>query len=387
MAEVKQKKYKLNNDSHKAVNNSETIELNVASDTAAGRGQSQNNNNTSTQPTTRYKIENILDFNLKFNSVSLERLYKKSYLPLTRFLFRKYLFFLIALISIWTIYFFFDNDLAGKAITGELYQFDLLDDDLNATYTRQDRVSFHDKFVYGQSHTFLPVAYYLIITGVILTTILVLLSIGEMKESKYRQLENKLKLMESKKQVNTKIAEEDLQKALKEVAEKEREYQELSKRLNESYLEVSKSRELYSKLSNPIALVVIALMFGLCFLAFVFPPVSLTPISHFVWFCLSLLMLYLIFPFQMSVPVVFGVVFSFLFELCAIKKQVENYEILANLSESAYKDPSYYTTKEICSFVIVKCLLHLSLNIIGVYLKLSIQAIKRDTFIKVTTKF
>ncbi len=389
IAENKLKKYKLNNDSQNVVDKSETIELKTATETPNEACQLKTSNDTNLQTTTYYKIENILDFNLKFNSISLERLYKKSYLPVTRFLFRKYLFFLISFISVWIIYFYFDNDLAGMALKGERYQFDLLDADpntsmiANATYTHHIRVSYFNDIEYTQ--TFLPMFIYLIVVGIVLTAILILISIGEMKESKYRKLENKLKMMESKKQVNTKVAEEDLQKALKEVAEMEKEYQDLSQRLNESYQEVSKSREIYSKLSNPIALVVIVMMFGLCFMGFVYPPVSLTPISHFVWFCISLLMLYLIFPFQMSVPVVFGVFFSFLFEIFAIKKQVNNLELLTLVPQSDYNgwSSSHYSSTEMMSFIAIKFLLHLSLHLIGVYLKLSIQAIKRDTFLKV----
>lgn len=71
----------------------------------------------------RYRIENMLDFNLKFNSIPLERLYKKSYLPATRFLFRKYLFFIIGLTAVWVLYLFLDNDSANRKLIGELYEY------------------------------------------------------------------------------------------------------------------------------------------------------------------------------------------------------------------------------------------------------------------------
>jgi len=97
------------------------------------------------------------------------------------------------------------------------------------------------------------------------------------------------------------MAEDDLQKALKVVTSKEAEFKELTKRLNECYEEVSKSRDIYAKIASPFALFAIALMFGACLLGFVCPPLSLTPLSHFVWFCESTLMLYLIFPFQVRI--------------------------------------------------------------------------------------
>lgn len=237
------------------------------------------------------------------------------------------------------------------------------------------------------SDSFVPFLVYLLVMGLSMVAVLVFLTMGDMKESKYRSIETKLKYMESSKQVDCKLAEEDLQKALKEVASKESEFVELTKRLNECYEEVSKSRDVYAKIANPCALFVIAAMFGACFLAFVYPPASLTPVSHFVWFCEAVLMLYLIFPFQMAVPVLFGPLFSLLFEALALKKQMNSLELLTlrpdSDSDSDGWSTSAYSNAEIVYFVVIKVLLHLSIHIIGVYLKLSIQAIKRDTFIKV----
>lgn len=357
----KLKKYKLTNNH---ANDAESIELKP-------RRSTHVQPNYSRATTIRYRLENFFDFNLKFNSIFLERLYKKSYLSVTRFLFRKYLFFIIALTAVWIAYFYFDNDRAQLKLTGERYRYNIT----NETFVQSDSVSFYNDDDESKSYT--PLMVYLIVISTILTGILILLSIGELKESNYRNLERKLKLMEFKKQVDCKMAEEDLQKALKEVAKKEKEYQELSKRLNASYLEVSKSREMYSKLSNPIALVVIMFMFGLCFLGFIYPPSSLTPISHFVWYCEAVLMLYLIFPFQMSVPIVFGATFSVLFEIMSIKKQVNTLEKLTLVEDSDYDgwSSSHYDLSEIVIFCVIKSMLHVTLHVIGAYLKLSIQAI------------
>jgi hypothetical protein len=252
----------------------------------------------------------------------------------------------------------------------------------------ESSVSYFVNFDLSQS--FVPFLVYLVGMGVSMVAVLVFLTIGDMKESKYRSIETKLKYMESSKQVDCKLAEEDLQKALKEVASKETEFVELTRRLNECYEEVSKSRDIYAKIANPCALFVIAAMFGACFLAFVYPPASLTPLSHFVWFCESVLMLYLIFPFQMAVPLLFGPLFSVLFEAFALKKQANSMELLTLRPETNEQgldgwSTSHYSNAEIAYFVTIKVLLHLSVHIIGVYLKLSIQAIKRDTFIKVCT--
>lgn len=333
----------------------------------------------------RYKIENILDFNLKFKSISLERFYKKSYLPVTRFLFRKYLFFIIALALAWVLYLLLDNDAANRKLSGELYQYDILESASNE-FLVATGVSYFNELEIGEK-TFTPMLILLILMAVVLAAILIFLSIGEMKESKYRNLEKKLKLMESQKQVDTKIAEDDLQKALKDIMVIEREYTELNKRLEASYKEVRKSRDIYAKISNPFALIVIALMFSVCFLGFIYPPSSLTPVSHFIWFCESTLMLYLIFPFQMSVPIVFGTVFSILYEILAMGKQIYKLELLTLTKEETETQSiwisSHYSKTELAIFIIIKILLHLSIHVIGIYLKLSIQAIKRDTFLKV----
>lgn len=379
MAEDKLKKYKL--DKNDIKDQEEAIELEQIN-----KGTS----NTITAATKlRFKIENVFDFNLKFNSIPLERLYKKSYLPVTRFLFRKYLFFTIALTLCWIVYFFLNNDDFNNLKIGEVYDYEELKNNQTSWENKQSIIYFPDHLLMGlvahlggEKQSFTTMAIYLIIMCIALILILIFLSIGELKESKYRRLERKLKLSESKKQVNCKLAEEDLQKALKEVVNKEKEYQELSKRLNESYKEVSKSREVYSKISNPFAFLVIAFMFTTCFLPFLmdYMPIGLTPISHFVWFCESLLMLYLIFPFQASIPIVFGVSFSIIFEVLSLKKfDLE----VRNLSSDEY----HLNSSEISMAIAIKTLIHISIHLIGIYLKLSIQAIKRDTFLKVYFKF
>lgn len=120
-ASSKVKKYKVD----KAKGREEAIELKPAGANDSGKPPQQQGG-TERQ---RYRIENILDFNLKFNSIPLERLYKKSYLPATRFLFRKYLFFIIGLTTAWVLYLFLDSDSANRKLIGELYQYDYHDNE------------------------------------------------------------------------------------------------------------------------------------------------------------------------------------------------------------------------------------------------------------------
>ena len=130
-------------------------------------------------------------------------------------------------------------------------------------------------------------------------------------------------------------------------------------------------------------------MFTLCFLMFAYAPVSLTPTSHFGLFCESLLMLYLIYPFQTSISVSFGVLFSFLFEILATRKQLfSSRQSLSdgdNSNQIGINNSYDYSIGEMATLLAVKCLLHASVHLVGLYLKLSLQTLKRATFIKVST--
>ena len=119
---AKLKKYKV---AGKKAPVEETLELQPPpNDTRPAQPQQQQPNGLSQAEKTRYKVENLLDFNLKFHSIPLERLYKKSNLPVARFLFRKYLFFIIALTTVWVLYLALDDDKASTKLIGELYQYD-----------------------------------------------------------------------------------------------------------------------------------------------------------------------------------------------------------------------------------------------------------------------
>ena len=72
-------------------------------------------------------------------------------------------------------------------------------------------------------------------------------------------------------------------------------------------------------------------------------------------------------------------------EIMSIKKQVNTLEKLTLVEDSDYDgwSSSHYDLSEIVIFAVIKSMLHVTLHVIGAYLKLSIQAIKRDNFIKV----
>ena len=374
VAEAKLRKYKLNEaDADEAVGLAAAAVTTTAAAAASYKPPPQS---------TKYKLENLFDFKLKFDSPSLERFYKKSYLPITRFLFSLYLIYIIILLISWIVYFVVDDNNATKKFEGELFQYSQRDAN-TSVYSVKNQIYYFNDGDSENSHLYLAV--YMTVLVVLLVVVLIYLLIDGLKESKHKRLEQQLRRSEAEKHVNSKMAEDDLKKAIKDVLEKESEYLELSEKLNASYAQVSKSREFYSKLANPVALLVVALLFGMCFMGFVWPPSSLTPFTHFVWFCQVTLLLYLVYPFQMFIPVVFGVMFSVLFEMLSIKRQLNELE---SLTTTPSEQPggwtsSHYSQAEIVMFVLIKCLLHVSVHSIGVYLKLSKQAIKRDTFLKV----
>jgi len=297
----------------------------------------------------RHKLENFLDFNLKFESPLFERFYKKSYLPVTRLLFSQYLFFLIITFISWVVYLLV-NDTANWDINGELF-----DQPDNSNTTFKSSIYFTNKRFYDNS---ILVAYS-IGTCLLLGGIFIYLILAECKEGRYRNLEKLLKDNETSTKIDCKKAETDLKEAMKELLKKEQENSGLINILAVKYKKISKSRDMYAKLANPIAMGVMAFMFGLCFVGFT---THLDKVSHFILFVECLILLYVIYPFQMAIPVVFGIMFSFLFE----KFTFEKFNEITSSTE-----------------LWIKVLMHVCIHLIGSYLKLSIQSVKRDTFLKV----
>jgi adenylate cyclase 9 len=102
-------------------------------------------------------------------------------------------------------------------------------------------------------------------------------------------------------------------------------------------------------------------------------------VAHFIWFSQSILLLYTIYPFHMAVSIGLGLVFSTAFEIFSLRTQFCS---LSLSFRSSLLAP--YISSQIVIFLFVKLLLHFSLHLIGVYLKLSLELVKRDTFVKVT---
>ncbi len=346
----KNKNYKVNENNQQQTNqllkpDSEQIELEHLSN----KEQEQKNDSNKTNNASinwRYRLENILDFNLKFESPLLERFYKKSYLPVTRLLFSQYLFYLIAVFVSWIIYFLTFTH-SNAQINGSLYSYDDNETLKTGLHIDKEKLTFYNPNIFIAYSTF---------SCLILASAFLYLILSEFKESRYRYLEKLLKENESSTKVDCKAAERDLKKAMQEVVKKEKENLGLSDLLAAKYKRVSRSRDLYAKLANPIALCTVALMFGFCFVGFV---TGLDELSHFIMFAQCLILFYVIYPFQMAIPVFFGLMFSILFEFFTLNKHSSS------------------------SSIWIKLLLHLSLHLIGLYLKLSVQAVKRDTFLKV----
>jgi adenylate cyclase 9 len=81
----------------------------------------------------------------------------------------------------------------------------------------------------------------------------------------------------------------------------------------------------------------------------------------------------------MAVSIVLGLTFSIVFEALSLSTQFCSLSLSLRSSLLAP-----YISSQIIIFVFVKLLLHFSLHLVSVYLKLSLELIKRDTFVKVT---
>jgi hypothetical protein len=164
---------------------------------------------------------------------------------------------------------------------------------------------------------------------------------------------------------------------MENVLKKESEYKRLKEKLANKSAHIDKLRNAYQSVSYTIALIVVAFMLLLCFLMFMNSNAStISQISHFIWFCESIILLYMIFPFQIIVSLVPGIFFSILFEYFSISRQKGTFGNVAELND-------VYMQSQVIIFVFIKILLHSSLHVIACYLKMSNLVIKRDTFLKI----
>ena len=354
-----------------------------------------------------YKLDNLIDFNSKFDSHLLEKKYVKSYLPVTRLFFIKYLIYLLVFSICWIIYFCIENEHLSSKLSGTINKnsfskntsnqeansndnfFTLNDNsynqtlDLNISSYLINQIS-TSKLTNSNSRLF-SIVYLFVITFVFLATFVFLL-IAEIKETRYRNLEKKLNRQQLEAKVDIKKAERDLKEAMEDVIQKEKFYAELNQKLESKYANLDKLRNIHSKLFYLISMFIVVCMFLLCFISFVYPPPSLTQLTHFIWFCESTLLLYMIYPFQMGISVFFGVLFSILFEIFAIRSQINYTEFDKSSTPNVADEQSFkdvYRQSQMIIFLFIKFLLHSSLHLIGSYLKISLQGVKRDTFLKV----
>jgi hypothetical protein len=338
------------------------------------------------------KIDNLLNFNQKFALDIFEKHYVKSYLSVTRRLFLNHLFFLIIFCSCWIVYFSLENggqqDKNAVAIVkqqiftndknsnGPILKFDSTSDykdeaalNLNASYLL-DKISFSAQSETTANPTNTLAIYYFGVMLLLFVITFSFLLVAEIKEIRYRTLETRVTRQTNEGKFDTKTAERNLKEAMADVLEREVEMKNTKKKLDEKYISVDKLRDLYSKVAYTISLFVIFCMFMLCFILFVFPPASLRHLTHFIWFCESLLLLYLIYPFQIGVCMLVGALLSIVFEALSFRKQQQTVTDGEDLSP-------------IILLLFIKILLHVSVHLIASYLKLSFDGVKRGTFLKV----
>lgn len=355
---------------------------------------------------TLHMLNKLLDLNLKFESDDLEFAYFKSYLAVTRLNFLKYIFFLIIFSICWLTYFSFsiNNNLSQNVGKVENYVFldykktnendfsksvTILNDSkylntnvLNKTVYLINKIKYAKNTVI-KTDTFL-IAYLSTVTAIFLIIFSFVLMI-EINETRYRKLEKEIQKNELNKKVDTKKAERDLKLAMEEIVKKDEDNINFRKKLKSKYRNVSKLRKIYSKIAYTLSIIVVILMYMLCILPFLFSNlISLTFITHFIWFCIATLLMYLIYPFQMLISLITGILLSIIFEILSINKQM-NLTKDSNLKNDSSLSMfnSVYLNSQILILVFIKLLLHSSLHLIASYLKLSIQGIKRETFLKV----
>ncbi|CAF0901498.1 unnamed protein product [Brachionus calyciflorus] len=302
------------------------------------------------------RLDNILDLNLKFDSTELENAFKTSYISVNRSIYIKYLLYLIIFTLTWFIYLTLQTHLDLN-----------LNPNNNITlfYTNQSIIENNNN---NKSHFLIA---YLILIFLIYLGIFIFLILSEFKENEFRKIENKLSRQELETKVNFKLAEKDLKLAMKDVLDKEHDYKNLREKHEKDFVLINKMRQIHKKSSYPLAIFIMALMFLFCFTCF-FLNQNVSQTTHFVWFIETILLLYLIYPFQLLIPITIGVLMSFLFEFLTIQNQFK----------TSQESNSIYLQSQIIIFIFIKVLIHTCLHLISIYLKLSLDSIKRDNFMK-----
>ena len=175
--------------------------------------------------------------------------------------------------------------------------------------------------------------------------------------------------------MNFKLAESNLKQAMEDVLKKEAEYKSLKENLAQRSSDIEKLRTNYSRVAYALAIVVMIMMFGLCLIMFAEGPSSaITLVSHFIWFCEAIMLLYLIFPFHMLVSLGFGILASVVFELLALQRQVDTASTGSgsdDLFEPDQQLTDVYHQSQLIIFVFIKILLHSSVHAIALYLKVN----------------
>lgn len=333
-----------------------------------------------------YKFLSLLDFNLKFSSPDVERTYQKCYLPVTRLIFIKYLFYLILFTLSWLVYLVLYRVLPSQSTpllldtSCDTSIYDNRTQHIANTGDNDNNNNNSNTHVVVKSTDDLYLLILLPVMALIYLFLFIALLVIEINERKCRNLQQKLEQEETEAKVDVKIAESDLKKAMEKIVEKENDLAVMRKVLEQRKNAISTLRDVYLKLAYVAALVVVFLMLFLNFIVFAFlTTTSISKVAHFIWFCESILLLYVVYPFHMVVSIVVGVTLSIAFEIITLRTQFCS--LSNSLSNSSLL--SQYIGIEMFIFVFIKILLYCSLHLIGFYLKLSLELVKRDTFVKV----
>jgi class 3 adenylate cyclase len=393
MANLKRKKYKLNSgSSSKQKDESEIAKMNS---TPSNQQPEQYHVKHTTKNDFLYRIENIIDLNSKFKLKEFETIFVRSYTSITRFIFLKYLLYLIIFYSCWLIYFLFDNGHSALLLSGHVDNYLIKNDSafysfvLNQTaehpHYQQSPLSESiqlSEIVFGDNidtSDYKSVLVYLVLILVFFIVVFLVLTVAEFKEAQYRLLKKRLHKQETNAKVDKESAERDLKIAMEQVISKEKECLELQNKINAQSESISRMQAIYLKLAYPLAMFVALSLFALCFLGFIYFPTSSNQIGQFVWFFQAVVLIYVLYPFHMLITLVLAIGFSVLFEVFELIKDSP----FLYSTTTASKMPSFERSSDIVIVVFIKILFHSGVHLMGMYLKHSLQSIKRETFIKV----
>lgn len=292
-----------------------------------------------------FKTSNLI--NEFKNRPDLDFEYEKSFVAITRVIFISYVFYLIIYSICWIIYYSIDTPISNV-----------------------DSPSTSNFIIYLYS------AYL-----VILLIIFIFLLIFEFKQIRYKLLKNDIQKRIAENKVDKAKAENNFKEAISHYKESTDRIKLLEETLDSDHRKsLSKFGEFYSKFSQIFALTIIIYICCVNLLAFKFKPNALTFIGHSVWYIEIILILYCMYPYNVYLKCAFALLFSILYESLSLHDQYTHDSITTSVT-----DTNVASSTNIVVFVFAKILFNFVLHLIGIYLYMYLEILKRNTFLNLYT--